>query len=152
VRGDDLIRCQALFGSVWLRRLPNSVPIYVPPSLSFVSLGYTAVQSNPSFYQARLECFFTTLVQFAKLVNLGVRRNVDCTLWGLQFSAPNCWWISEDGRRCASYSNSSRRLHGSTFAGQDRHVIQMIANASLDVIEDIMKTQSTMYGREPSRV
>lgn len=29
--------------------------------------------------------------------------------------------------------------------GQDRHVIQMIANASLDVIEDIMRKENTMY-------
>ena len=28
--------------------------------------------------------------------------------------------------------------------GQDRHVIQMIANASLDVIEDVMRKESTM--------
>lgn len=30
-------------------------------------------------------------------------------------------------------------------AGQDRHVIQMIANASLDVIEDEMRKQNVMY-------
>ena len=30
-------------------------------------------------------------------------------------------------------------------AGQDRHVIQMIANASLDVIEDEMRKQNLMY-------
>ncbi|KAF8897285.1 Sedlin, N-terminal conserved region-domain-containing protein [Infundibulicybe gibba] len=29
--------------------------------------------------------------------------------------------------------------------GQDRHVIQMIANASLDVIEDLMRKENTMY-------
>ncbi|KAF8640099.1 hypothetical protein AX17_001337 [Amanita inopinata Kibby_2008] len=29
--------------------------------------------------------------------------------------------------------------------GQDRHVIQMIANASLDVIEDIMRKDNAMY-------
>ncbi|THH11549.1 hypothetical protein EW145_g602 [Phellinidium pouzarii] len=38
---------------------------------------------------------------------------------------------------------------GSTGAsargGQDRHVIQMIANASLDVIEDVMRRDSAMY-------
>ena len=28
--------------------------------------------------------------------------------------------------------------------GQDRHVIQMIANASLDVIEDVMRKENTM--------
>lgn len=28
--------------------------------------------------------------------------------------------------------------------GQDRHVIQMIANASLDVIEDVMRKETTM--------
>ncbi|ESK97483.1 trafficking protein particle complex subunit 2 [Moniliophthora roreri MCA 2997] len=29
--------------------------------------------------------------------------------------------------------------------GQDRHVIQMIANASLDVIEDVMRKENAMY-------
>ncbi|KAF5333663.1 hypothetical protein D9611_002219 [Ephemerocybe angulata] len=29
--------------------------------------------------------------------------------------------------------------------GQDRHVIQMIANASLDAIEDVMRKDSGMY-------
>ncbi|KAF8076173.1 Sedlin [Lyophyllum atratum] len=29
--------------------------------------------------------------------------------------------------------------------GQDRHVIQMIANASLDMIEDVMRKENTMY-------
>ena len=29
--------------------------------------------------------------------------------------------------------------------GQDRHVIQMIANASLDAIEEVMKRENTMY-------
>jgi hypothetical protein len=29
--------------------------------------------------------------------------------------------------------------------GQDRHVIQMIANASLDVIEEVMRKENTMY-------
>jgi len=29
--------------------------------------------------------------------------------------------------------------------GQDRHVIQMIANTSLDVIEDVMRKENTMY-------
>lgn len=28
--------------------------------------------------------------------------------------------------------------------GKDRHVIQMIANASLDVIEDVMRKESLM--------
>lgn len=28
--------------------------------------------------------------------------------------------------------------------GQDRHVIQMIANAGLDVIEDVMRKENTM--------
>jgi hypothetical protein len=31
--------------------------------------------------------------------------------------------------------------------GQDRHVIQMIANASLDVIEDVVRKDSGMYLR-----
>ena len=29
--------------------------------------------------------------------------------------------------------------------GQDRHVIQMIANASLDAIEEVMRRENTMY-------
>lgn len=29
--------------------------------------------------------------------------------------------------------------------GQDRHVIQMIANASLDVVEDVMRKDSAMF-------
>ncbi|KAF9046049.1 transport protein particle complex subunit [Hymenopellis radicata] len=29
--------------------------------------------------------------------------------------------------------------------GQDRHVIQMIANASLDAVEDVMRKENTMY-------
>ncbi|KAJ3931576.1 MAG: transport protein particle complex subunit [Lentinula lateritia] len=29
--------------------------------------------------------------------------------------------------------------------GQDRHVIQMIANASLDAVEDVMRKEGTMY-------
>jgi len=29
--------------------------------------------------------------------------------------------------------------------GQDRHVIQMIANAGLDVIEDVMRKENMMY-------
>jgi hypothetical protein len=31
--------------------------------------------------------------------------------------------------------------------GQDRHVIQMIANASLDVVEDVMRKENAMYLR-----
>ena len=35
---------------------------------------------------------------------------------------------------------------GSRGVGQqDRHVIQMIANASLDVVEDVMRRESAMY-------
>ncbi len=30
-------------------------------------------------------------------------------------------------------------------AGQDRHVIQMIANASLDAIEEVMRKDSVMF-------
>ena len=29
--------------------------------------------------------------------------------------------------------------------GQDRHVIQMIANASLDAVEEVMRRENTMY-------
>ncbi|KAH8113412.1 transport protein particle complex subunit [Phellopilus nigrolimitatus] len=34
---------------------------------------------------------------------------------------------------------------GVARGGQDRHVIQMIANASLDVIEDVMRREGAMY-------
>ncbi|KAG8911819.1 hypothetical protein FRC01_005512 [Tulasnella sp. 417] len=34
---------------------------------------------------------------------------------------------------------------GTVGGGQDRHVVQMIANASLDVIEETMKTSGAMY-------
>ena len=29
--------------------------------------------------------------------------------------------------------------------GKDRHVIQMIANASLDIVEDVMRKDNAMY-------
>ncbi|EIM88240.1 transport protein particle complex subunit [Stereum hirsutum FP-91666 SS1] len=35
--------------------------------------------------------------------------------------------------------------------GQDRHVIQMIANASLDVIEDVVKRNTAMYLKSVDR-
>lgn len=34
--------------------------------------------------------------------------------------------------------------------GQDRHVIQMIANASLDVVEEVMRKDGAMYIIPPS--
>ena len=38
---------------------------------------------------------------------------------------------------------------GSRGVGQqDRHVIQMIANASLDIIEDVIQKDGNMYGRK----
>ncbi|KAF7306733.1 Transport protein particle complex subunit [Mycena indigotica] len=45
----------------------------------------------------------------------------------------------------ASSSGQQSGGHSRVGGGQDRHVIQMIANASLDVIEDLMKTQNAMY-------
>ncbi|PFH52677.1 hypothetical protein AMATHDRAFT_139663 [Amanita thiersii Skay4041] len=44
-------------------------------------------------------------------------------------------------------SGGSVRMGG----GQDRHVIQMIANASLDVVEDIMKKDGAMYLKSVDR-
>jgi trafficking protein particle complex subunit 2 len=38
---------------------------------------------------------------------------------------------------------------GKMGAGQDRHVIQMIANASLDVVEDVMRKDNAMYAEAP---
>lgn len=45
-------------------------------------------------------------------------------------------------------SNATHHTSGGgikTGGGQDRHVIQMIANASLDVIEDVMRKDNAMY-------
>ncbi|KAG2152960.1 Sedlin [Suillus clintonianus] len=48
----------------------------------------------------------------------------------------------------ASSATQSHHVQGGSVrmgGGQDRHVIQMIANASLDVIEDVMRKESAMY-------
>ncbi|KAH7916752.1 Sedlin [Hygrophoropsis aurantiaca] len=48
----------------------------------------------------------------------------------------------------ASSATQSHHVQGGGMrmgGGQDRHVIQMIANASLDIIEDVMRKDSTMY-------
>jgi hypothetical protein len=46
-----------------------------------------------------------------------------------------------------SNPNSTSSAGGTKVVGggQDRHVVQMIANASLDVIEDVMKKDGAMY-------
>ena len=47
----------------------------------------------------------------------------------------------------ASSATQSHHVQGGGArmgGGQDRHVIQMIANASLDVIEDLMRKESAM--------
>ncbi|KAF7965879.1 hypothetical protein HWV62_32606 [Athelia sp. TMB] len=48
----------------------------------------------------------------------------------------------------ASSATQSHHVQGGAArmgGGQDRHVIQMIANASLDVVEDVMRKDSAMY-------
>lgn len=47
------------------------------------------------------------------------------------------------GASNATHHTSSGGIR--TGGGQDRHVIQMIANASLDVIEDVMRKENAMY-------
>ncbi|KAF8559031.1 Sedlin [Imleria badia] len=50
----------------------------------------------------------------------------------------------------ASSATQSHHVQGGGArmgGGQDRHVIQMIANASLDAIEDVMRKESAMYLR-----
>jgi hypothetical protein len=43
-------------------------------------------------------------------------------------------------------SNATHHASGmKTGGGQDRHVIQMIANASLDVIDDVIRKDNAMY-------
>lgn len=54
------------------------------------------------------------------------------------------------GATSPAYAQAGGSGHGSgaqTRGGgqQDRHVIQMIANASLDVVEDVMRRESGMY-------
>lgn len=47
----------------------------------------------------------------------------------------------------ASSATQSHNAQGGTVrmgGGQDRHVIQMIANASLDVVEEVMRKDNTM--------
>ncbi|KAF8324433.1 Sedlin [Cantharellus anzutake] len=41
----------------------------------------------------------------------------------------------------------SKNIPASIGGGQDRHVVQMIANASLDVIEDTVRSNPAMYLR-----
>ncbi|KAF8845658.1 Sedlin [Paxillus ammoniavirescens] len=48
----------------------------------------------------------------------------------------------------ASSATQSHYVQGGSAkmgGGQDRHVIQMIANASLDMIEEVMRKESAMY-------
>ncbi|TFK76118.1 transport protein particle complex subunit [Pluteus cervinus] len=47
------------------------------------------------------------------------------------------------GATSASYQASGGAVR--VGGGQDRHVIQMIANASLDVVEDVMRRENAMY-------
>lgn len=48
----------------------------------------------------------------------------------------------------ASSATQSHHVQGGGVrmgGGKDRHVIQMVANASLDVIEDVMRKDTVMY-------
>ncbi|CAK5280137.1 unnamed protein product [Mycena citricolor] len=68
----------------------------------------------------------------------------------LASNLPN-WSTSAFAGTLTALSGASSSVHQSSGGavrmggGQDRHVIQMIANASLDVVEDLMKTQSAMF-------
>ncbi|KAK2466499.1 hypothetical protein APHAL10511_002141 [Amanita phalloides] len=53
------------------------------------------------------------------------------------------------GASSATHQTSSGGIR--MGGGQDRHVIQMIANASLDVIEDVMRKESAMYLKSVDR-
>lgn len=44
----------------------------------------------------------------------------------------------------ANTARSSRTVPAVVGAGQDRHVVQMIANASLDVVDEAVKLNSAM--------
>ncbi|KAG6855053.1 hypothetical protein C0991_005982 [Blastosporella zonata] len=68
----------------------------------------------------------------------------------LSSNLPN-WSTSAFAGTLTALSGASSATHHSSGGavrmggGQDRHVIQMIANASLDMIEDVMRKENTMY-------
>lgn len=68
----------------------------------------------------------------------------------LSSNLPN-WSTSAFAGTLTALSGASSAAHQTSSGavrmggGQDRHVIQMIANASLDVIEDVMRKENTMY-------
>ncbi|KNZ74414.1 Trafficking protein particle complex subunit 2 [Termitomyces sp. J132] len=68
----------------------------------------------------------------------------------LSSNLPN-WSTSAFAGTLTALSGASSVTHHSSGGavrmggGQDRHVIQMIANASLDMIEDVMRKENTMY-------
>lgn len=54
----------------------------------------------------------------------------------------------------ATSATQAHHVQGGTVrigGGQDRHVIQMIANASLDVIEEVMRKENVMFVSIPRR-
>ncbi|KAG6880058.1 hypothetical protein C0992_006870 [Termitomyces sp. T32_za158] len=68
----------------------------------------------------------------------------------LSSNLPN-WSTSAFAGTLTALSGASSVTHHASGGGvrmgggQDRHVIQMIANASLDMIEDVMRKENTMY-------
>jgi trafficking protein particle complex subunit 2 len=68
----------------------------------------------------------------------------------LSSNLPN-WSTSAFAGTLTALSGASSAAHQTSSGavrmggGQDRHVIQMIANASLDVIEDVMRKENSMY-------
>lgn len=68
----------------------------------------------------------------------------------LSANLPN-WSTSAFAGTLTALSGASSATHHTTGGGvrmgggQDRHVIQMIANASLDAIEDVMRKENLMY-------
>ncbi|RDB23219.1 Trafficking protein particle complex subunit 2 [Hypsizygus marmoreus] len=68
----------------------------------------------------------------------------------LSSNLPN-WSTSAFAGTLTALSGASSATHTTAGGavrmggGQDRHVIQMIANASLDMIEDVMRKENTMY-------
>ncbi|KAF8232443.1 hypothetical protein L208DRAFT_1397415 [Tricholoma matsutake] len=68
----------------------------------------------------------------------------------LSSNLPN-WSTSAFAGTLTALSGASSAAHQTSSGavrmggGQDRHVIQMIGNASLDVIEDVMRKENNMY-------
>ncbi|KAG6820434.1 hypothetical protein H0H93_000430 [Arthromyces matolae] len=77
-------------------------------------------------------------------------KPVQSTTSPLSSNLPN-WSTSAFAGTLTALSGASSAAHHSSGGavrmggGQDRHVIQMIANASLDTIEDVLRKETVMY-------